>query len=377
MIRPIEILDMRRVLATLSLVILLAPLAANAQSEPPLWRFVNPNTKALIGIDWARIRPLPAGAFIREKWLTAGVLGAIPALELLDDIDRVLISSPGRNSADDSADESPLLIVIHGHFDAAKVRKVFTRVSARPQAYNSFQVYRPQGKDRQGNSAKDTAWVLFDAETILYGDAPSIFATLDRNHFAQASPQPAPAPGSIMARAAEMDASYELWAIMDAAEMLSSDQIAALVPDGEWTSEAQDFEAGVNLRAGLAADITVRFSSDVAAKSVATELTRIMNVAARDKSAGAQMQKFAKKMKVNVDGTAAKVSFRLTELEMEQSAIAFTAGHKAATLTTTASTNPPPAPIPVVATPPKPAVIRIEGLDEGTREIPYQDRPQP
>ncbi len=365
---------MRRVLATLVLAILLAPLAAMGQSEPSLWRFVNPNTKALIGIDWARIRPLPAGAFIREKWLTAGVLGAIPGLELLDDIDRVLISSPGRNSPEDSA-ESPLLIVIHGHFDAAKVRQVFTRVSARPQAYNSFQVYRPLGKDRQGNSAKDTAWVLFDAETILYGDAPSVFATLDRNHFAAASPQPAPASGSIVARAVEMDASYELWAIMDAAEMLSSDQIADLLPSLEWASEAEDFEAGVNLRAGLAADITVRFSSDVAAKRVTSELTRTLNLATRDKSADAQLQKFAKKLKVNVDGTAAKVSFRLTEQEMEQSAMAFAAGQKAGALATAASANPLPAPIPV-AKPSMPAVIRIEGLDEGTREIPYQDLPQ-
>ena len=180
-----------------------------------------------------------------------------------------------------------------------------------------------------------------------------------------------------MARAAEMDASYELWAIMDAAEMLSSDQIADLLPDGEWASEAEDVEAGVNLRAGLAADITVRFSSDVAAKSMTSDLTRIMNLAAKDKGAGAPLQKFAKKIKLNVDGTAAKVSFRLTEQEMEQSAMAFAAGQRAGALATAASTNPPPAPTPVVATPPKPAVIRIEGLDEGTREIPYQARPQP
>jgi hypothetical protein len=31
-----------------------------------------PDAKALIGIDWARIRQLQAGAMIREKWLTAG-----------------------------------------------------------------------------------------------------------------------------------------------------------------------------------------------------------------------------------------------------------------------------------------------------------------
>ncbi len=215
----------------------------------------------------------------------------MPGLELLDDIDRVLISSPGKNSADDSA-ESPILIAIHGHFDAAKVRQVFTRVGAKPQAYNSFQVYRPQGKHPQGSAAKDTAWVLFDAETILFGDAPSIFAALDRNQFAQASQQPTPASGSMLARAAEMDASYELWVIMDATEMMSSDRIAALFHGGEWASEAQGLEAGFDLRAGLAADITVRFSSDATAKRVTAELTHVMNLAAKDKSAGAQTQKY-------------------------------------------------------------------------------------
>jgi len=34
--------------------------------------------------------------------------------------------------------------------------------------------------------------------------------------------------------------------------------------------------------------------------------------------------------------------------------------------------NPAPAPAPPAA-PAKPSVIRIEGLDEGTREIPYPD----
>ena len=33
---------------------------------------------------------------IREKWLTSGGLPASPGLELLNDIDRVLISSSGK-----------------------------------------------------------------------------------------------------------------------------------------------------------------------------------------------------------------------------------------------------------------------------------------
>src|ERR1700683_5527693 len=113
---------MRRILPGLDLTVLRAPVAAMGQPNPALWRFVNPNAKALIGIDWARIRPLQAGAMIREQGLTAGGLAAVPGLDLLDAIDRVLISSPGKNSSDDSA-ESPILIAIHGRFDAAQVRQ--------------------------------------------------------------------------------------------------------------------------------------------------------------------------------------------------------------------------------------------------------------
>jgi hypothetical protein len=371
---------MRRLLPTLALTVLLAPVVATGQPNPALWRFVDPHAKALIGIDWARIRPLQAGAMIREQWLTAGGLAAVPGLDLLDEIDRVLISAPGKNSSDDSA-ESPILIAIHGHFDAAKVRQVFTHLGARPQAYNAFQVYRPQSRDPGGSDTKDTAWVLFDAETILFGDAPSIFATLDRNQFAQASPQPT-ASGSILARGAEMDARYELWMVMDAAEMMSSDRIAALFRGGEWASEAQALEAGFDLRTGLAADITVRFSSDAVAKRVTAELTRAMNLAAKDKSAGAQAQNIAKKMKFNVDGSAAKVSLRLSEQELEESALAFAASQKEARADAVLSEKPSEKSNPnatalaaPVNTPPQRAVIRIEGLDEGTREIPYPEPP--
>ena len=372
---------MRRVLPILAFTALLLPVVAMGQSDSALWRFVDPNAKALIGIDWARIRTLRAGAMIREQFPNAGALAAVPGIELLDQIDRVLISSPGKNSADDSS-ESAILIAIHGHFDAPKVRQVFARLGAKPQAYNSFQVYRPQGKHPEGSDAKDTAWVLFDAETILFGDAPSIFAALDRNQFVQASQQPAPASGSMLARAAEMDARYELWVILAATEMMSTDRIAALFHGGEWASEVQGLEAGFDLRTGLAADVTVRFSSDATAKRVTAELTHVVNLAAKDKSAGAQAQNIAKKLKFNVDGSGAKVSLRLTEQELEESTVAFAASQKAAAANAgltegvreKSTLSAPPASVPV-ATPAKPGVIRIEGLDEGTREIPYHEPP--
>ncbi len=367
---------MSRLRSALAFAVFLVPMISDGQANSraagqtdlALWRFVPPDAKALISIDWARIRQSQAGAMIREKWLTSNPMPAIPGMELLDGIDHVLISSPGKNLPGD-AGESPILIAIHGHFDAAKVREVFTHFGAKPQSYNSFQVYRPQGKDTKG-----TAWVLFDADTILYGDAPSIFATLDRNQFGP----PPQANGSLLQRAGAMEANYEFWLIMDATEMVSSDQVAALFQGGEWASEAQGFEAGVNLRAGLAADITVRFSSEATAKRVTAQLTRVINLAAKDKGTNAQMQNIAKKLKFTLDGSAAKISLRLTQQELDKSAEAFERGRTAAQLAATASgirspaSNPASGLTPIPA-PVKPATIRIEGLDDGPREIPFSD----
>jgi hypothetical protein len=384
---------MLRLRTTLALVVLVAPAVANGQTDPALWRFVYPNAKALISIDWGRIRQSPAGAAIREKFLTAGgPAAAIPGLELLNDMDRILLSSPGGqspggqspgrqspgnqssgnqssgNQTPGDSEQLPVLIAMHGHFDRAKVREIFAHFGAKPQAYNSFQVYRPQGKQ-----VKDMACVQFDAETLLFGDTESIFAALDRNQFGPPGAQQAPAAGSMLARAAQMEANYDFWLIMDATEILSNDSVAELFQGSEWASDARGFEAGVSLRAGLAADITVSFSSDATAKRMTTELTRMLNLAAKDKSAGAQMQEIAKKLKFIADGTSTKISLRLTQAELEKSAQAFAAGQKASAKLAAAQGAASNAtrtltPIPVPA---KPPVIRIEGLDDGPREIPY------
>ena len=317
---------MLRLRAALAFATFIIPVTTYAQANPQpdaaLWRFVYPDAKALVSIDWVRIRQSKTADMIRDKWqsLSGMPLPSIPGIELLDDIDRVLISSPGNKSPEDST-QSPVLIAIHGHFDPAKVHQVFARFGAKAQAYNAFQVYRPQGKD-----AKQIAWVLFDAETILFGDPMAIFTALDRNQF---GPPPQTA-NPMFARAAEMDSNYDFWFIMDATEIMSTDSVAGLLRGGEWASEARGFEAGVNLRAGLAADITVRFSSDAVAKRMTAELTHMINMAAKDKSSGVEVQEIAKKLKFALDGSAAKISLRMTQQELDKSAQAFAAAQKSA-----------------------------------------------
>lgn len=343
-------------LALIGSIALLAPAAAKCQMDPALWRFVDPGAKALMSINWLRIRQTPTIASLREKSLNENFAQAMPAIELLDDVDRIMISSPGDLFTGDAEAESakaPVLIAVHGHFDGAKVRQVFTRLGAKPQSYNSFQVYRQQGK-----STKNMAAVLFDAETILVGQARSIFATLDRNQFGPPAPQSNP----LMARAAEMDAAYEFWIVVSDPDLFAGNQLAGVFPGSDWAADAQGFEAGMNLRSGLTADVTVHFGSDESARQVVKEMTRVIGAALKEKGGNPSMRDIAKKVKFIAEGPAAKINLRLTSQELEQYAQAFEAGRKAAAAAAAA----PPVPVPA-----KPGVIRIEGLDDGPREVPY------
>src|ERR1700681_2481995 len=123
--------------------ILLVPIIASAQTDPALLRFVPSDAKALISIDWKRVRQSHVGTMIRQKWVDGS---AIPGIELLDQVDRVVISSPARNPSDASPEDAPLLVVVGGHFDLARVRDILSAQGSKPQIFTTVQVYRPQGK---------------------------------------------------------------------------------------------------------------------------------------------------------------------------------------------------------------------------------------
>ena len=60
--------------------------------------------------------------------------------------------------------------------------------------------------------------VLLDAQTILIGDARSIFDRLEHSAF----PLP-PDSNSLLARAAQLDTNYDVWALMTTPGVLASD----------------------------------------------------------------------------------------------------------------------------------------------------------
>src|SRR5437667_9761035 len=109
--------------------LLVAPAIGSAQTDPALWRLIQPDAKAIISIDWKHVRQSHVGTMLREKWIDTNS-AAVPGAEFLNDVDRFLISSGGLN-AGDVASEPPLLIVVRGHFDLPRVRKLLQTHGAR------------------------------------------------------------------------------------------------------------------------------------------------------------------------------------------------------------------------------------------------------
>jgi len=375
--------------------LLLAPALGMAQSDAGLWRYVHPNAKAVISIDWERVKHSAVGAMLRQKFETAKATATataaplpipqFPGMEMLDDVDRILISTPGESAAKQAeaanpyaptanapaataAADTPLLIVVHGHFDLIKLKQLLAHYGTKPQMFNSTEVYRPQSKD-----GKDMAIVPLDPQTILVGDVASVFATLERNKFAT----PPPPPGSILARAAEMDANYEAWVLTAAPDALGNDQLNAVLSGSDWGSDTRGFEAGVSFRSGVLVDVVVRFASEASAQKMVTELGHMIQLTSKARgSEAAVMQDMASKLKLTAEGQAAHFRLHLTAEEVAKSVQTMQASYQRGAV---AAQHTPPVDVnirPVVRpapVPPKPAVIRIEGLDNGTREIPYHE----
>jgi hypothetical protein len=358
----------------------LAPMIASAQTESGPWRFVTADTKAVISIDWSRIRKSHVGTLLREKFIDGA---GVPGTQYLDNVDRFLVSSTGKSSDDPESDA--LLAVAIGHFDLARVRTSLAQYRVKPQKYGESLVYRPQGKN-----AKDLAFSLVDAQTILIGDSRSIFAALDHAAF----PRTAPPAGSLAARAPDMDATYDAWAIVNESNILGGDRLKALLSGADADADERGFEFGLSLRSGLAVDVSLMFGSESTAKAISGELSRMLKLAVQDKLGEPAMLDLEKRVKFNAQGSVAKLTLRLTPQELEKNAQIFTASRKPQPLPGTnglsqvrpvlkadqpAAAQPTAKPGATSAAKidpaPKPErkVIRIDGLDDGPREIPYNE----
>jgi hypothetical protein len=361
-------------------------------SEPSYWRYAHSDAKVLAGVEWKRMAKTPAGVALREMASSVDLPG-LPAGELLDQIDRLLISSPGGANAKLNK-QAPLLIIATGRFDLPKFRQLALkeRATIRQYKYAEF-IYPP------AYNAADTIVALIDSQTILIGEKPVVAAAIDK---ARSVAGPLSAFNRLFARASVSAGQHDVWMIasVSPAEFYTAQgQQSPVLGDIVGVDMNMDFHDGLGLGVRLASN------SEESAQGIAGVMKMMLSLAANQTGtqADADMQEMLGNLDIRTEASDVRVSMKINQAQLEKSirqAVAVATRPKPPIdlggFKQTPTRNPEPAQsasirqvVPVEVSgllsrpdyqpqaPPPPAppakkmVIRIEGLDGGIREIPY------
>jgi hypothetical protein len=334
---------------------LLLSLSLEGQTDARLWRYLHPDAKAVIGVDWSLFRQSMVWTMLQEK------MGALPLPikglpSFIKEVDRIVLSTPG---ASEGKNDAPMLIVVHGQFSPDSVRNALVEQGARKQIYGKYAIYRPQGK---GNG-QDLGFLIADPQTVLIGDISSLCAAVDRSEFTTVT------PGPTLARAAVLDATNDFWAVVSNPSVLSNNRLQSFLTGDDLSGLSRGLEFGMSFRDGVAVNVNLKTASESMAKHLAEQIASVVKLSAKDKPSNPGLAEMQKKLKVAAEGDMVTINLHMTREEVERSGRLYQAAVKNAPrklpvpLDLTVETQPAP--------PPKKMVVKIEGLDGGTREVPF------
>ena len=347
---------MRKLLGVLLAFGLMVPACLGA--DP--WRYVHPRAKVLAGIEWRRFAGSALGAEVRKQANLTG-MKAMGSLDLVDSVDRVLISSPGRVGAP-GKQEASVVVVMSGRFDLAQVRQVLGVQGGVARRYGTVEVLAP--KANLGGSSFEMA--LVDAQTLLLAEPAELRAVLSGERQTSAL-------AAFCQRGRELGVRNDIWVVATVPEGQLADSGN---PQMKMLSEVKEVEAGASFRNGFGLLVNLTTGSEDSAKSLAGGLQMLSAMALMQQADQPQMAELGKKLHVAAAGPVVQVTLALDAAEVERSLASlrhsFTPQKAAfAARPVYRGTGVVPLPPPVEAEkPPEKQVARIYGLDEGTKEIP-------
>ena len=341
----------------LRLIAVLACFIATTFAENADWRFIHPDAKVFIGVKVQRLLQSPIAAQIGNELQGVNLpeVSGIPGRELFREVDELFLSSPG--PAPDAAPDAqpPLLIRVTGHFEMPKVEAFLRQSGAHLQLYLKHRVYRHRGDG-------DMAATLLDSHTLLIGDAPSLFAALERLDWsADATPR-----NPLLARAIELDATSDVWMVSDS-EPSSFSQLSQFpLLDG-----IRGMELAANVNEGLAFQLALNTDSPDAAARLALALNQLLAMAMKGHFSSPDVAAAVKNLHFAVDEASVRLKVTIGPEEMKKAIASLHREiEKQAQVAALRHTAPSAAPAQPAA-PPERQYIRIDGLDGGPREIPY------
>ena len=357
------------------LLVLLLAAALSATAQTNAWELGHPDAKLLMGVDLKSLRESSVGQSIREQMhAQPAATGAAPsplqasfqamAFGILDQIDRVFLSSPA-NAAAGAKNNPPFLVVVEGRFPMAQLAPFLQGPS---RTYRGAQVYRTTRDTGKTTTVKTnttpinpTSVALLDGGTLLLGDEKSVLAALDRRGRAL------PPASALLARAQALASTHDFWAIADTP--LSKFQPASASPGNplasalasQIASQIKGIETGLSLRDGFQFELNLATDSEATATQMSQLVSAQIQMAMLAQATRPEEAEMVRKLQIGAEGNRMRVNLALTADEFRQLQAAQAARAMAAARTP----QPPARP----AKPATPGKIVIYGLEGGPREI--------
>jgi hypothetical protein len=291
------------------LVLLLAFSAAACAADSSLLNLLMPNADVLVGVNVERIMESAIG-----KEIGAQVQGAAPQVQQIlkqtgfdpaHDLKEILIATTGKGK------EPPVLILVRGSFDAAKVSSFFAGSGAQTENYEGVQILN---NPKQGHSAA----AFLDNTLAVGGDLDQVRAAIHRR-----TRQTALAPEQLSQIAALSDR-YDVWvnAAVPMARTASGDskpnfasnpnfkQVADLLQSIERVSGGVKLSSSID----LALVILTRSEKDAGRIQDALGFLSMFVVANKQNPSGLKPGAF----NVSADARTVRVSITVTEAELKK-----------------------------------------------------------
>lgn len=343
------------------LLMLLPVIATTLAAAPGAWTIlplVHPDTKLVLGIDWRKALKSPLGPTILKQVQMGGhpLLGF---LESIDNVDRLVVSIAGGEAENG---KPPLLVIAEGRFALGKVRQMAKADGAVARRYNEVELLVPPNATNA-----DLHFALLNEQTILFGDGASVKNAIDRSIRGDASHE----SNALFSRAAALSQSLELFCVLrDPAESLPGLGIAGTT----LAEDVESLELAVSLSQQLQATMSIKAGTEDAANQLATGLPALLQLAALQFANQPSLAQVARRLRTVREQNYVKIGFSMDGKLLDQSLNDLRASAAAASQPRQAQARlAPPTRETVEATAivPERRVIRIVGLDEGVREIPY------
>lgn len=315
--------------------ICLVTLAWGQSSTPAHWRYAPAEPALLLGADWRQVS---------QSKLTAMPAAVSASLDFVEEMTSLLVAvEPG-------SAQNRFLAVATGRFNLTKLRMMAAADGAKTGRYRGVEFF----------SASGVEVAVIDARTVLVGDTKLVRAGVDRGTAAT------PRESALWRRAAELSESYAVW--------IASASLQAFQPAGARSpfSGLRSLDGGIALNRGL----EMAFDLGASSEESAVAIESMLHAAA----ASPALHDLA----VGREGANVRFTASLDIAQMETGLKAMLAGgplQRASLMDWVVSgaqpTQSAPAAVPVAfqpkvtAPPAQKRVIRIIGLVEGTREIPF------